>query len=220
MSAALPAEAFEALLARLRTDGQRADVAYERLRTRLVALLRLHVPADAESLADVALDRMARRIHEGTIVENVQLYALGIGRMLVLEAQGRAARERQARRELALAALEHVVADPEPVGRAADSSQAPDEERMLAAVTACLDRLGKENADMMLAYYSGDGAERIERRRSMADELGISINALRNRALRLRVQLERCARRWLMDAPTPHVPGDESANRTLEGSDV
>jgi hypothetical protein len=211
--AALSTEVFEALLARLRADGEPAERAYERLRARLIALLRLHAPAEAESLADIALDRTARRIHEGVDVENVHSYALGVGRMLVLEARTRAARERRMERELAQAALsqERDAGSSSSVG---DPETAQDEARLLAAISDCLGELGQEASDLMLAYYSGDGAERIARRQRMAEGLGISLNALRNRALRLRGMLERCARERLRGSERePAQPGDESPVR-------
>ncbi len=212
MSAALSAERLEALLARLRADGERADVAYERLRARLLALLRLHVPAEAESLADIALDRIARRIHEGTVVENVPLYALGVGRMLILEARTRAGREHRLERELAYAALSRGAEAP-PEDGMEEGSAAADEEQTLAAVSDCLDRLGKAASELMLAYYSADGAERISRRQRLAAELGISLNALRNRALRLRGLLERCVRERLGGRVPQGAGGDESSRR-------
>lgn len=211
MSEGVSGTHFEALLKRLRADGKPAEAAYESLRRRLVALLRLHVPAEAEALADIALDRMGRRIHEGTVVENVHLYALGIGRMLILESHTQAARQRQAKREITHRAA-GSEADHDAGGGAVASEAAEDEERMLAAVNACLKQLGQAASGLMLAYYSGDGAERIAQRQRLARDLGITVNALRNRALRLRTQLEQCARDRLAGEHTPRAAGDETAD--------
>src|SRR5579871_770263 len=91
-----PADAaFPALLARLGSDGEKPEVVYERLRARLITYFRLHLPAEANDLADRTLDRMARRIQEGTEVENVHSYALGVARLLVHEARTRYAREQK-----------------------------------------------------------------------------------------------------------------------------
>jgi len=90
-AAADSAGAFGALLARLSADGGDAQ-AYEALRRRLIQFFKLHVPAEADDLADVVLDRLARRIHEGIDVASVPSYALGIARMVLHEARAKSAR--------------------------------------------------------------------------------------------------------------------------------
>ena len=174
--------AFAALLARLRTDGDDAQ-AYEALRRRLIQYFRLHLPAEAEELADISLDRLARKIHEGTEVASVPSYTLGIARMVLHEAHARGARRH-------LAEL-----DPTLVPDAGASDDAIAAEATLAALAECLDAAGTPSRRLILAYYGFDGAARIAARRTLAEECGISLNALRNRALRLRDALEVCVRR-------------------------
>ena len=181
---------FAALLARLRLDGDDARV-YESLRRRLIQFFRLHLPADADELADVVLDRLARKIHEGTDVASVPSYALGIARMVQHEARARGARRH-------LAELDPTLT---PDADAADDTAAA--EVVLSALAACLDAAGTEARGLILAYYGADGAGRIAARRSLAEECGISLNALRNRALRLRDALETCVRR--RTNPTDHA---------------
>jgi len=176
--------AFVALLERLGNDGERPEAVYERLRGRLITYLRLHLPAEADDLADRTLDRMARRIHDGTSVQNVYSYALGVARMLVHEARARYSREQQSILQQA------PLLDAPP-------SEEGESEVVLSALQGCLEHLGKAAADLILAYYGGEGAARIESRRRMAQELGLSMNALRNRALRLREALELCTRKKL-----------------------
>jgi DNA-directed RNA polymerase specialized sigma24 family protein len=174
--------AFAALLARLSADGGDA-AAYESLRRRLIQFFRLHVPAEADDLADVVLDRLARRLHEGTDVASVPSYALGIARMVLHEARAKSARRHRAE------------ADPTLV----PDDEAPDDaselEHVLAALRACLDAAGTSARRLILAYYGADGAARIATRKRLADECAISLNALRNRALRLRDALEDCVRK-------------------------
>jgi DNA-directed RNA polymerase specialized sigma24 family protein len=174
--------AFGALLARLAVDGGDAQT-YEALRRRLIQFFRLHVPADADDLADVVLDRLARRIHEGTDVASVPSYTLGIARMVLHEA-----RAKSARRHLA-------EADPTLVPDEDAADEARDLESVLAALRACLEAAGTSARQLILTYYGGDGSVRIATRKRLADEHGISLNALRNRALRLRDALEQCVRR-------------------------
>lgn len=174
--------AFAALLSRLAADGGDAN-AYESLRRRLIQLLRLHAPAEADELADVVLDRLARRIHEGIEVASVPSYALGIARMVLHEARAKAARRHLAE------------ADPTLVPDEDTAEDAHELESVLAALRACLNAAGTTARALILTYYGGDGAVRIATRRRLADEHGISLNALRNRALRLRDALEECVRR-------------------------
>ena len=65
------------------------------------------------------------------------------------------------------------------------------------ALSHCLDCLTSDNRQLLERYYSGDGSDRIRNRQTLAAELGIAINALRNRALRLRDSLENCTARYL-----------------------
>lgn len=181
---------FDALLRRLRADvdgaepaGPRGEaVAYEALRRRLIQFFRLHVPPEAEDLADTVLDRLARRVHEGTEVASVPSYALGIARMVLHEAHARAARRRLAEDDPALAPPDD------------DPAEAAALEKTLASLAACLDGAGAAARQLILTYYGDDGAGRIATRQRLAAECGISLNALRNRALRLREALEDCVR--------------------------
>lgn len=176
--------AFDALLERLREEGPSPQIVYEMLRKRLIVYFRLHVPAQADALADEALDRMARRVHEGTPVQNVYLYVLGIARLLVRESRARTTREDVAARDAALFADD-----------AADVAQ---REALDAALRSCMEGLPPDGADLIVEYYSGgSGATRIESRRRIAERLGLGLNALRNRALRLRDMLEHCIRQRL-----------------------
>lgn len=56
----------------------------------------------------------------------------------------------------------------------------------------CIDRLTRNNRDLLLRYYGGEGRAETELRRVLADELGIAPNALRIRAYRIRVVLKEC----------------------------
>ncbi|MBS0583340.1 MAG: hypothetical protein JSS42_09600 [Proteobacteria bacterium] len=171
------------LIERLRADAADGGFDYEQLRRRLVLFFRQHEPVDAESLADDALDRLARRLDEGTAIDNAALYVFGIAKLMRFEAHERRTRREAARQE-AIAAVETE----------ADESDATDP-LLLAALRACLRGFGARSTELMFAYYRDDDARRIATRRDLAASLGVSINALRNRALRLREALEACVRR-------------------------
>lgn len=176
-------DAFAALLARLRADGA-AGSGYESLRRRLIRYFRLHDPARAEELVDVVFERLARKIHVGTEIASVPLYALGIARMVLRETRAQDARRRAAETDPTF------PAEPDP----AETAQ---REAVAAALGTCLDEAGTASRGLILAYYAADGAARIAIRQRLADEAAISLNALRNRALRLRSALEDCVRHRL-----------------------
>jgi len=177
---------FQALLARLGQDGPSPELHYEQLRARLVQFLRLHAPIEAESLADEALDRTGRRVQEGTDIGNVPLYALGVARMLLREANARLIRNERAARDALLSQD--------------DEGDSNAREVLYQALEQCLGTVGPAGASLILDYYSaGSGATRIEKRRQLAAALGVAPNALRNRALRLRDILERCIQSRLQD---------------------
>ena len=183
MTRSRAASPLDALLARLAADGDEG-VAYETLRRRLIRFFDVYVPADAAELADVVLDRVARRIDEGVEVASVLSYTLGVARMVLHEARARAARRRVAEVDPTLLPEE-------------DDGDAREIEAALAALSHCLDAAGSDARALILEYYGADGASRIALRQRLARERAISLNALRNRALRLREALEDCVRERL-----------------------
>jgi len=55
-----------------------------------------------------------------------------------------------------------------------------------------LDSLPKENRKLIIDYYQEERRVKIELRQELADKLNIPLNALRIRAHRIRVGLEKC----------------------------
>lgn len=201
--------AFSSLLQRLQEDDESAEAAYERLRFRLITFLRVRVPveADAEALADTALDRLGRRLHEGTVIERVPQYALGIARLLVKEAEARVASERK--RSAAFVYESTGSGSHEPLAPVSDETQ----ESVMKALSDCLDSLKRDARELVLTYYGRDGAARIASRHELANSLGLAPNALRNRALRVRMRLEKCVTGRL--AQSAHLGVMNPANASL-----
>lgn len=184
------------LLARLASAGDGVPT-YEHLHLRLVIYFRLRFPAEAEALADEAIDRLARRLNDGTPVQNLAAYALGIARLLVLETGARQRKERDAARE-AMLEMERNRQEIEP-------------DPALPALRNCLEAIGPESAAFILNYYSAEsGANRIAKRQALAEHSGMSLNALRNRALRIRIGLDKCVRaRLQVETPRPSPRQEE-----------
>jgi RNA polymerase sigma factor (sigma-70 family) len=161
-------------------DERRAGVLYEEIRYRLILFFRLHRPIEAEDLADEVLDRVARKLSEGTAIERIEFYAVGVARYVLRERYAATLREQQAQNQIAYLRQSQGMSEDLSVE---DTSE---------ALTKCLQRLADADRAMILTYYGADGAVRIKTRQQLAQQIGISLNALHNRALRLRKQLEQC----------------------------
>jgi DNA-directed RNA polymerase specialized sigma24 family protein len=190
----LDAAAFESLLARLDPDRQKAALEYENLRRRLIRIFTWEQLSDPASAADEGLSRLARRLREGEPVQDIPAYLHGIARNLKREELQRRSREQR-------------LSNLEPAPPSGNSAA----ERLHQALEDCLNSLEAEKRDLVLAYYQGDRGARIVNRQKLAGRLGLQINALRNRALRIREGLEECVRSRL-ERDASHFPG------TQEGS--
>lgn len=179
MSNRLTRERFDRLLEALGPGRDRAAEAYELLRRRLVKFFSWEGVRNPEDWADEVLDRMASRLLDGEPVVNAAAYASGIARLALKEALRKQDRERPGLVELPVP----------PSGLPGDRTE--------ACFGRCLDGLPADARSFILEYYQGDASARIATRHRMAARLGISMNSLRNRALRLRERLEVCLRSCL-----------------------
>jgi hypothetical protein len=62
----------------------------------------------------------------------------------------------------------------------------------MACLEDCLRALSVDAREMVLEYYRDEKRERIDRRKALAERLGLRREALANRAQRLRDKLEQC----------------------------
>jgi DNA-directed RNA polymerase specialized sigma24 family protein len=60
--------------------------------------------------------------------------------------------------------------------------------------------LSPDNRELILQYYNGEKGEKIQNRKKLLDRLGIPVNTLRMRALRLRERLQGCVEECLSRA--------------------
>jgi DNA-directed RNA polymerase specialized sigma24 family protein len=188
----LSAEGFANLLTRLGPDAERAVFSYENLHRALVSFFAWKGAATPEECADETLDRLASRLDEGVAVENPARFARGIARIVLLE---------HWRRPEARSMPLDDVASSQAVAEAA-----PDDDALGACLDRCLAALPPGSQELIREYYLCDGRARIETRKRIARELGVSESALRNRAQRVRDQLERCMKDCL-GAPLGRAAG-------------
>jgi DNA-directed RNA polymerase specialized sigma24 family protein len=178
------AEAFNRLLDRLDADRSRAGLRYEDLRRTLVRFFQWRGAPFPDEHADDTFDRVARRLEEGVVVANIGGYCYEVARLVALEAL----KKPEAKRAGTAPAL----------AAGAEAARAPEEaavtEARLACLEHCLGALPPEQRAFILEYYRDDRRRRIDRRRLLAERLGLRREALANRAQRLRDRLEECMR--------------------------
>jgi DNA-directed RNA polymerase specialized sigma24 family protein len=172
---------LDALLRALGPNTEQAGVRYVQLRQKLVDFFLWNRSDRPQEDADEAMDRLARRVAEGEPIVNLASYAQKIARLILLESNSRSRREGTVKRF--------------PVMPVADRSQKDEEYKTVDCLEPCLEKLPPESMALIVEYYSGQGMALIEARKRMAVRLGVTMNTLRNRALRLRRELEDCIAR-------------------------
>jgi DNA-directed RNA polymerase specialized sigma24 family protein len=171
----LTQESFDALLAWLDPDRERAGWRYEEIRRRLVKLFTCRGCGEPEALADETIDRVVKRLKEieASYTGDRALYFYGVANKVYLEYLRR-----------------RTPAPPPPP---APSDDVDDEaEREYACLDRCMERLPDANRELILRYYEEEKGAKIDQRRRLAENLGIALNALRIRAHRIRAVLQEC----------------------------
>lgn len=187
----LTEDTFNRLLAWLDEGSDSQGQKYLEMRARLVAYFdRKNCPAPDE-LADETFNRLARRLEEEGITEDdaPARYCYIVARFVFLEFLRRKQKEQS------------IVTDLGNLGHANSSSSfdeaGVERQRLLSCLERCLDTLDSTQREIISRYYSGQERQKIDNRRELAQQLGISPNALTIRACRIRDKLEACVIRCL-----------------------
>jgi DNA-directed RNA polymerase specialized sigma24 family protein len=175
----LTAPALDKLLAELSPDREEAGSRYELLRRKLVRFFECRQTEPADEFADETINRVARRIDEGQLVDNIAAYALGVARLLCKEITKHPNQK----------AVQWDETQPTPATLAPVT---PDDEPRFNCFDACLDSLSSDSRALIMDYYQAERRAKIELRQKLADKLGIPLNALRIRAHRIRNGLKKC----------------------------
>lgn len=174
----LTQEAFDKLLVALGGDRDSAAEKYLEIRGNLMRFFEWRGCSFPEDHADETINRIAKRVAEGEEILNYSGYALGVARLLLLEINKGRQREQLALAEIHISG--EVYEEPD------------DSEDRLTCLRTCLQTLSTDNRDLILQYYQGEKGEKIQNRKKLMDSLGIPVNTLRMRALRLREKLQTC----------------------------
>ena len=181
------ASAFQRLLHWLDGETNSEGQKYVEMRRRLVAYFDRKSCITPDDLADETLNRVARRLEEENIseAEDPAKYCYIMARFVFLEHLRSSRREGALANDLMRSATETT----------AIFDQAQDVQNiMLSCLEGCIEKLEPESRRIIHGYYVGKEREKIENRRSLAQALGITPNALSIRACRIRAKLEKCMR--------------------------
>jgi len=171
---ALTAEGFGKFLRWLSEDDQRAVAEYQLIRMKLVRYFMHKGCADPEELFDKTVDIVVGKV--GSFVEcpSPLAFCFGVAKNIARQDL----RERKSAR-LGENIVSPIQADPEI------------HEQELICLDRCMDQLSPSDRDIVIRYHQGQGRDKIETRRLMADGMG-GMNTLRIRMWRIRKDLRAC----------------------------
>ena len=153
-------------------DLEQAAIRYEKIRQKLLKFFQSRGAEHLEDLADETINRVVIRIDQlKEIPSDLDSYFYGVARNVYLE----------------YSKSRHSI----PTLQMPDVGNAEDDKRKLEYLEKCLLSLPDDERKLILTYYEGSSESKIVRRKNLAAQLGISVNSLRMRVLRIRRELER-----------------------------
>lgn len=168
----LTPEAFNQLLDWIGPDRETAGKSYEEIRRRLIKIFTsrgCHIP---DELADETFNRVSAKLPviAPTYQGDRRLYFYGIANFVFRE---------------------YLKVKPAPLPLPAPGPSA-EAERRSWCLERCLKQLDTQQRHLVTTYYQHDKRAKIEQRRSLAEQYGLSDNALKIRVFRVRQQLFQC----------------------------
>ena len=169
---------LDRLLVWLDSDRERAGERYEQIRWRLITIFAARNCAVPEELADETIDRVARRVAdiETNYSGDKALYFFGVANNVHHEYLKRPA---------------------PPESAVAIDEGDDDREQRHRCLEQCLGKLPADTREMLMRYYSQEKQAKIDLHKAMAGQMGVTINTLRLRVLRLKEKLQPCIKRCL-----------------------
>lgn len=165
-------EAFDRLLAWFHPDRSLAGEKYEVIRRGLTQFFERRGCFDSADLADETIDRVIKKLPEiyDQYTGEQAKYFYGVAHRIYQE----------------------YLRRPQIILSAADPEDSIIQERKDRCRQRCLDKLSAEDRLLITDYYLEEKREKIEHRRKLAIQYGLTSNALTVRAFRIRSALNRC----------------------------
>jgi DNA-directed RNA polymerase specialized sigma24 family protein len=169
----ITSEVFETLLEWLGPTREQGGEKYEVIRARLIKIFLKRGCSDPENLADKTVNRVILKLPE--IKDGYKgdplWYFISTARIVRLEALRN--------KEIPYESVPDFIVNPDP-----DFAR--------ECLQKCLALLPEDQRDLVLDYYVNEKGAKIDLHRKLAEELGLSANALRLRTHRIRGRLESC----------------------------
>jgi DNA-directed RNA polymerase specialized sigma24 family protein len=151
---------------------------YERLRAKLIFFFTRRLLAFPEDLADEVLDRLIRHLSQGTEIQSVDAFALGIARHVAQEQRGR---------KVQVQGVDPFFFDNIPA-----PSVTLNNEEEIVRMERCLKKLSRSESRLLRGYYLVAGRNLMDARKKLLKTLGVSPTALRQRVFLARQRLRDC----------------------------
>jgi RNA polymerase sigma factor (sigma-70 family) len=154
---------------------------YKGLRQSLISFFKRRGCADAEGLADRTIERVVHLLPRfgSELPTHPQRYCIGVARYIYKEYL----RDEVSRNGGELSDLSPLAFDP---------ALAEAKETMDRCLNSCLQKLNKKKRETFIRYYLVDSKEKSTFHQTMAEQMGISLTALRLQILRIKEKLRDC----------------------------
>ena len=182
---AIPPESFDEILAWFNPDREMAAAMYVQLRHDLAKTFLWRQCSDPEGMTDEVFDRVAKKIREvrPTYKGDPRLYFRAVANNLVKE---------NFKRIKTQIALDDVDLTKQQISQTEAADMEVEE-----CLQHCLQDLSADKRELILAYYAKEKQAKIDHRRELAQQFGISVETLRVRTHRICLSLEQCIERCL-----------------------
>lgn len=179
-------EAWDKFLTLLDADVGRAGEKYKDIQRKLITFFECRKCLEAERLADVSINRVIRRYFEGEDIRNPISYLYGVAKIVFLEYLAEQRQQQEGHDYLT-----HTgVLTSEQDGADGDAD-------LHVCFDGCMAGLQAVDQKFIKQYYEELQRKKIDTRKSMAKELGISSNAVALRAFHIRERLKKCINKCL-----------------------